>query len=411
MMGVGVPMLAVAQARADDSVGYSHETYVEDHGRMTVQTETLRGHVNFSPWLDLTARGVYDGISGATPIGAPSINQLKLENPLSHFAVPPSTITGFRRPFDATSGASSFTQAIPHDVVPLAQSHDIRRGIDLEAGLTFGSQRLIPQVSYSNEHDYISYGGALNYSIDLNDKNTTLNVGWAHSYDQVLSNRFTYLTHTATKNSDDFILGASQVLSRGTLFSANATVSHQAGYLNDPYRSVVFQETDIDPNARVVLDGEKRPDTRDSQAVLLSLTQAVPVLNASIEGDYRFYHDSYGIIANTLGVAWTQKIGRVVIVSPSFRYYRQGAAHFYGLQFPGDPTNDPARVPRFYSSDYRLSFLESFTLGLEADVKLYEKWDLHMGYQRYWMRGLDGQTLQSTFPSANVFTVGLTFTF
>ena len=37
---VGAPVLVVAQAQADDSIGYSHESYVEDHGRMTVQTET-----------------------------------------------------------------------------------------------------------------------------------------------------------------------------------------------------------------------------------------------------------------------------------------------------------------------------------------------------------------------------------
>ena len=63
-------------------------------------------------------------------------------------------------------------------------------------------------------------------------------------------------------------------------------------------------------------------------------------LNASIEASYRFYHDSYGIIANTVGVQWFQKIGQAAVVSPSFRYYRQGAANFYGIQFPGDPNFD-----------------------------------------------------------------------
>ena len=33
--------------------------------------------------------------------------------------------------------------------------------------------------------------------------------------------------------------------------------------------------TTADANARAVLDGEKRPSTRDSQALLLSVTQAV----------------------------------------------------------------------------------------------------------------------------------------
>lgn len=411
VMGMSVPMLAVAQVRGEDSVGVTHETYVEDHGRMSVQTETFRAHKEFTPWLDMTVHGVYDGISGATPIGAPSINQLTLQNPHSHFAVPPSTITGFTRPFSSVSGASPVTQATPRDVVPLAHSNDVRRGIDFASGLTFGQQRFVPEISYSNERDYLSYSGALNYSLDLNDKNTTLNFGWSHSYDQVLSNRFTYLPHNATKNSDDFVAGVSQLLSPGTVLGLSGTINHQEGYLNDPYRSVVFDETNLDPNARVILHGEKRPHSRDSQAALLSLTQAVPALNASVEGSYRFYHDSYGIIANTMDIAWFQKFGKMFVVSPSFRYYRQGAAHFYGIQFPGDPTNDPAHVPNFFSSDYRLSFLETFTLGLAADVKIHDQWDIHMGYQRYWMRGLDGKTLQSTYPGANIFTIGLSFTF
>ena len=410
MMGVGVPLLAVAQARGDDEFGFTHESYVEDHGRMTVETETVRLRKTFTPWLDLTARGVYDGISGATPLGAPAIDQLRLQQPKTHTPVPTAAITGFTRPLDGISGASP-AQVLARNTIPLATSHDIRRGIDITTGLTFGPNRLAPEFSYSKETDYVSFAGALNYSLELNDKNTILNAGWSHSYDRVLPNQFTYLTRRAIKNSDDFILGFTQLLSPGTVFSLNGTVSHAEGYLGDPYRSVVFDETHLDPDARVVLDGEKRPSTRDAQALALSITQAVKPLNASVEATYRYYHDSYGIIANTVGIAWFQKIGQMGVISPSFRYYRQGAAHFYDIQFSGDPASDPSHVPRYYSSDYRLSFLETFTLGLEANIKLHEHWDLRLGYQRYWMRGLDHVTLQSAYPGANIFTIGLNVTF
>ena len=112
-----------------------------------------------------------------------------------------------------------------------------------------------------------------------------------------------------------------------------------------------------------------------------------------------------------VSVAWFQKFGKGLVVSPSARYYHQTAADFYGIQFPGDPINDPDLAPRFYSADYRLSKMETFTLGLEATVKLREHLDLHLGYQRYWMRGLDHETDQSTYPKANIFTVGLTYAF
>ena len=399
---MGLPIVA-AQARAEDSIGYGHETYSEDHGRMQVQTETVRASATFNPWLDVTIRGVYDGISGATPIGAPAIDQLHLRQPGTHTVIPPATIVGYNRNLDGMGGASPTANAVPHNQIPLAQSQDIRRGVEVAPGFTFGPHHLVPSFSYSGESDYVSWAGAINDTWELNNKNTLLNFGWSHSYDRVLSTPFTYISSRQIKNSDDFVLGVSQLLTRGTVFTASGTIGHAEGYLNDPYRSVVFEDAGLDPNARVLLHGEQRPETRDSQALLLSLTQAIPKMNASIEGSYRYYHDSYGIIANTMELTWFQKFGQIFVVSPSFRYYRQQAAHFYGLQFPGDPLNDPSRAPRFYSSDYRLSFLEAFTVGLQGDIRLHDSLDLHLGYQRYWMRGLDHETLQSTYPAPRTY--------
>jgi hypothetical protein len=295
--------------------------------------------------------------------------------------------------------------------VPVVDSPDYRLGTDVAFGLTQGPHRLVPEFSFSNETDYRSYGFALNYTREFNDKNTTLSLGWAHAYDEVLANENTFLARSTVKNTDNVILGVTQLLGPGTVFGANATLGYAHGYLNDPYRAVVFNESTIDPDNRVVLNGEQRPSHRFSQAVLLSLTQSVAPLDASVEGTYRFYHDSYGIVANTLGVAWFQKFGKALVLSPSARYYHQTAADFYGTQFPGDPINDPDLVPRFYSADYRLSKLQTFTLGLEATIKVREHFDLHLGYQRYWMHGLDHETDQSTYPKANIFTIGLSYAF
>jgi hypothetical protein len=105
IVGVGVPALAVAQAHADDQIGYAHESYVEDHGRMSVETDTVRVQATISPWLDTTIRAVYDGISGATPIGAPAINQLMLRQAQSHAPILNAAITGFARSIHGLSDA------------------------------------------------------------------------------------------------------------------------------------------------------------------------------------------------------------------------------------------------------------------------------------------------------------------
>src|ERR1700722_3113302 len=105
MLAAGVPIIAAARAHAEDSIGFSHETYAEDHQRMEVNTESFRVQKTINPWLDLTVRGVYDAISGATPIGAPAIDQLTLRQPGTHIPIPNSQLTGFSRSFDAVSGA------------------------------------------------------------------------------------------------------------------------------------------------------------------------------------------------------------------------------------------------------------------------------------------------------------------
>ena len=90
---------------------------------------------------------------------------------------------------------------------------------------------------------------------------------------------------------------------------------------------------------------------------------------------------------------------------------RKPSAHRRQQSSAAPPDFDAAHVPRYYSSDYRLSFLETFTLGLETTVHLGEHFDLQMGYQRYWMRGVDHETVQSTYPAASIYTIGLNFTF
>jgi hypothetical protein len=415
MVGVGLPLLTTARVRGEAEVGFAHQTYLEDHDRITVNTETVRAAVTLAPWMDVTVRGVYDAISGATPTGAPSIDQLRLRSPVTHAPVPNSSITGFTRLIDAVSGASqsggSGSTALSHSAIPLAESHDIRRGGDLSLGFTFGPSRVVPTLSYSAENDYISWAGGLTYSLELNEKNTVVSAGWSHAYDRVLPNSYSYITERQIKNTDEFTLGVTQLLGPKTVLSVTGTLGHAEGYLNDPYRGVVFEETPLNSEDQVVLSAEKRPETRDSQALFLSVNRAVTELNASVEGSYRFYHDSYGIIANTWEVAWLQKIGRWAVLSPSFRYYRQTAADFYGIQFPGDPDFDPASVPEYYSADYRLSALQTFTVGLEGTFHLCQGCDLRLGYKRYWMQGLDHVTQQSTYPDANIFTAGISYTF
>ena len=183
----------------------------------------------------------------------------------------------------------------------------------------------------------------------------------------------------------------------------NFIYNNDSGYLADPYRGVMVQNNylQFNPEDSALLP-EVRPNRRRSEIAYLSYARFVDPWNGSVEASYRFFHDSWGILSHTATVDWHQKLGKYVVVSPSFRYTYQGAADFYYVLVP-----DYLNLPRYYSADYRLSELQTFTVGVDVTCRITRYLSLDAGYHRYVMQGLDGITSPSAYPSANVGTFGL----
>ncbi|MGZ8938877.1 MAG: DUF3570 domain-containing protein [Limisphaerales bacterium] len=318
----------------------------------------------------LVAKGelVYDAISGATPTGGPPL---------------PGT-----------------------DQVPLAEMDDIRRAGVFELNQKIGPNTFSPQFSYSDESDYESIGLALNYSLELNQKNTTLLAGVARNFDRIRPGH-SFLLETRQKDTLDLMVGVSQLLGPTTVLNANFTYGFSEGYLADPYKGVRFEYYPFFET----LFPENRPDSRERQIGFLSLTQFISPANAAIEASYRISHDSFGIVSHTGMLEWRQKVGTMFALTPFGRYYQQSAADFYGISFPGDPSLSMDDVPTYYSSDYRLSAFTSWTYGVKATVTFAETLALEAGFKRYEMTGDDDITSASAYPVANIFTLGLTLWF
>ena len=384
-----LPLLPLQRAQGEDYAGYRFEYYKEDARRMQVETHAFSFQQRLRPCVELKGEVVYDSVSGATPTGAP----------------PPSTLpyvdlfTG-----QPVSGLSTN--------LPLSHTHDIRWSGGLEPTFNLGAHHITPGFSYSEEHDYVSTGVSLNYAVDLNEKNTTLNVGWSHNSDKVYkdSSRTTINGH---KDTDDVILGVNQLLGPKTVLTVNFTYGNARGYLSDPYKVVartgtpVFAYTDPVTGEVYLSTGnndDNRPRYRDRYIGYASLTQAITPLDASIEGSYRLFLDSWGISAHTMSLSWFQKIGNHVTVAPSFRYYRQSAADFYYVTLPG--VSGDSSTPANYSADYRLSALESFSYGLSLTIKPVDWWSIEMSCKRYEMFGLDSATMSSAYPKAWVGSIG-----
>ena len=77
--------LSVAQLNravaGEGSFEYRYENYAEDNDRILVETHVGAFDVSLRPWLSLKGEVIYDGISGATPDGAPTFAQV---DPLHH---------------------------------------------------------------------------------------------------------------------------------------------------------------------------------------------------------------------------------------------------------------------------------------------------------------------------------------
>ena len=394
-----------APARGENHVDSRFEVYSEDGGRIQVTTEGILFEQSMTPWATLRGKVVFDSISGATPTGAPAPGGGggggggggdggdRRDN--AGRSVLPRRANAT---IQAVAGATPAGGGGGGSQVPLTRMHDTRYAGDLATDLRVANQTITPELSYSSEKDYTSFGAALTDAIDFNQKNTTLVLGLSHNFDSVQPVTW---PNSKAKNSTEFLIGVNQLLDPKTVLRLDFTYGFENGYLSDPYRGVVF---DSSPTAGTLYP-ENRPGNRTDEIGFLSLTHFFTPVNGSAEVSYRLYHDSFGIVSHTLGIQWYQKLGRYIIVSPLLRYTEQSAANFYGTTFPGDPTN-PATIPKFYSADYRLSSLSTYTLGLQVTGVINDRLRLDASYERYMMQGNDNQTAQSAYPTANIYTVG-----
>ena len=182
--------------RAEDRVAYKYEDYAEDNGRIHIQTHSAVFELGLVSWLSLKGNYVYDGISGATPVGPP----------------PPAGETA----------------------LPMANIEDIRRAGYFEPTISIANHTLSPQFSVSIESDYESYGYSLSDAIDFNDKNTTLVLGISQTDDQLLPNFGSSLIEAKDKKTTDGLIGVNQLLDQNTVLTANLTISYSEGFMADP---------------------------------------------------------------------------------------------------------------------------------------------------------------------------------
>ncbi|WP_341886889.1 DUF3570 domain-containing protein [Variovorax sp. YR752] len=222
-------------------------------------------------------------------------------------------------------------------------------------------------LAASKENDFRSNAVSLDGRISTDDRNTTLNLGLAHTRDRITSVNDDLLDED--RKTTELMAGVTRVLTRSDIVQLNLSYAGGRGYYSDPYK--LF---------------DHRPDTRKQAAALLRWNHHFSGLGSTLRSGYRYYRDSFNIRAHTADLAWVQPITPIFSLTPSVRYYSQSAARFYY-----DPVSDvvlypgPVGTPTYSSPDQRLSAFGAITVGLKAELQL-GRWATDLKVEQYEQR-------------------------
>ncbi len=267
-------------------------------------------------------------------------------------------------------------------------------------------------VIHSREPDYKANTSFFSVSQDMFGDLTTVTMSYKRGWDRVY--RDLRLPDRSIVNDPAFNGGlgfdiadhrgygvaVSQILTRNMILSLNYEALTDQGYLANPYRKIRF----ADPTAGIgyTLADQIYPRTRTSNAFSARLKYYLPY-RAALDGQYRFFHDSWGILAHTLEIGYTHPMWKQWIFDGSFRYYRQSAASFYSDLFPR------ANFANFVARDRELASFQSYTLGGGASYQFnvprapwINKSTVNMRFDRIMIDYKDFRDARVTNPAAGI---------
>jgi hypothetical protein len=308
----------------------NYQDWQPDQDRIGVNAFSIMGMVPIAGEWSISTSYTYDSVSGASP---------------AHH-----TWMG-----DAVSGASG--------------SEETRHAGDLSITRYLSGGSVTAGTSYSSESDYVSRSYSLQGSLSSEDKNTTLTIGASYTNDTINPNN--NVVEDEKKEIYAGLFGITRVLSKTDIMQVNFGLSKGEGYYDDPYKENDF-----------------RPDKRDIKTVMARWNHHFDGTDGTSRLSYRYYTDSFGIDAHTLGLEYVQPLSKGWTIIPSVRLHSQSAADFY---LPVDPSSPdiapfPANPGDFSTSDQRLSAFGALTLGVKVEKQIAEDWTFDVKFEHYEQR-------------------------
>ncbi len=239
--------------------------------------------------------------------------------------------------------------------------------------------------SLSSEPDYFSFGLGSEMTLDLNEKNTTLEAGFGYGHDVVgrcgaeNSPAATVQTCTSTGvfsrilNRSSFNLGVTQLLGSATVGALVMDIGIENGDSSKPYRYVPMFSADVAAAAPLGasyawVTANRLPERPLEQLPLnrnrLSLTGRIGHRfdGSTVKVEERVYGDNWALFASTTDARWIIDVGKRVGIWPHARFHGQNGVSFWQRAYVSGPA--PGwDLPVFRTGNRELGPLWSATGG------------------------------------------------
>lgn len=256
------------------------------------------------------------------------------------------------------------------DVVTQASKttiHDTRHQVAAGVSHVFGALTARGGYSYSQENDYQSNTMSVSLEQELNDKDTTLSLGYGVSLNTV--GRAEDMNFARSLDEHSVSLSWTQIVSAKLVTQLTYEVGGAFGYQASPYRFVPIRSSaDAAPDFWVP---ETDPDSRVRHAIVFGANHAVGDAD-SIQGDYRIYFDDWGITSHTIGARYFKTLAKRVELRLRERFYTQNGATFYQSYYtaPAKYITFDRELSPLWSETFGAKLEYGFSAHLSAELKL-----------------------------------------
>jgi Protein of unknown function (DUF3570) len=246
------------------------------------------------------------------------------------------------------------------DVVTTASPYEEERTQN-SVGLDYLHDRWMMNIGFTNseENDYTAETFSFGLSQDIFGDLTTVSLGYSLGNDTVGRRGDTSFQEDTQRQH--YRLGVSQILTKNLLLGLSFETITDEGFLNNPYRQVRYLDTSTPQGYSY--EREIYPRTRTSDAGSLRLRYYLPY-RAAVHVEYRQYHDTWDIGADTFELGYTHPIESGWTIEGKLRSYSQNKADFYSDLFPS------SQFQNFMGRDKELSTFTSQTLRLGASYDI-----------------------------------------